>query len=241
MSSKEQFVKTIFNTIADKYDLTNLVISFGRCNYWRRMLMRKIGKLDGAVIIDVCCGTGKVTMDLAKKAGPNGEVIGIDLSEKMLAVAGKNLEKKNMNRGSGYGQIKLIQGNALTLPFPENTFDCATIAYGLRNVTDLRQALLEMKRVVKPGGLVASLEMSVPSGPVFKKMYDIYAGQCIPLLGKAMVKNKEAYRYLYQSIISYLNPDEVTSTLTELGYVNTQCFILTGGIAAIHLGNKPVK
>jgi demethylmenaquinone methyltransferase/2-methoxy-6-polyprenyl-1,4-benzoquinol methylase len=234
MSAKEQLVKKFFNAIADKYDLTNFIVSFGRCNYWRRYLLQKIGRLDGATILDVCCGTGKVTLDLAKKAGPQGVVVGVDFSENMLAIAKKNSEKLNLN--SANTQIQLIQGNAMDLPFPEHTFNCATIAYGLRNVTDLRLALAEMKRVVKPGGIVASLEMSNPGGAVFGKLYDFYAGKCIPLIGKIITKNKEPYQYLYQSIIAYPNPDAVTATFRELGFKNAHCYKLTMGVAAIHVG-----
>ncbi|HEX3043639.1 MAG TPA: class I SAM-dependent methyltransferase, partial [Bacillota bacterium] len=156
--AEQQTVQAFFNSIAERYDLLNNLVSFGRHHSWRKFLVRQaVGKALLArtkSFLDVCCGTGMITVDLADRLGPTGQVIGLDFSEQMLAIA--------RNAPTLFGNVSFIYGNALGLPFPENTFDCVTTGYGLRNVGELHRFLTEMKRVTKPGGRVISLELAKP-------------------------------------------------------------------------------
>lgn len=226
-------VKQIFNQIAYRYDLANTLMSFGLHNYWRSQLMRRTRVFKGNSALDVCCGTGSITMDLAKLVGSSGRVIGVDFSEKMLTIA----EKRFINHPNR-PTVKFVQANAEKLPFSDNTFDCVTIGYGLRNVSNLIQVLEELKRVVKPGGVVLSLEMAKPASPIFKNLYRIYLKNWIPFIGKILVHNESAYQYLHDSIQSFPHPDRITQFFNETGFYDTHCIPLSWGIVAIHCAHK---
>lgn len=232
--SKETNLRDLFDSIAPYYDLINSLTSFGRHHYWRRALIELSGVYQGGTVLDVCCGTGVITLGLAEKAGPRGKVIGVDFSKEMLRVARRNQEK------SKYGaNIELIAADALKLPFTDNTFDCAVIGYGLRNVADLKQALLEIKRVIKPGARLASLELAHPCLPVFKQLYYLYLNRWIPFIGQLLTGNKPAYQYLDESIRNYPHQHKITELFCKLGFLNPRCHELTFGIASIHTGTKP--
>ncbi|NLW56576.1 MAG: bifunctional demethylmenaquinone methyltransferase/2-methoxy-6-polyprenyl-1,4-benzoquinol methylase UbiE [Firmicutes bacterium] len=234
LSSKEQLVFSIFRRIAPRYDLVNTIVSFGRHHSWRKFMVDKAGLSPGQRVLDVCCGTGLITKDLAARVEPLGKVVGLDLSPEMLAVAQKNLENfphKHL--------IQLVQGNAMALPFPEGTFDCVTIGYGLRNVTDLRQTLRELFRVLKPGGKVVSLELAKPSPPLFNKIYHLYMATFLPFIGTILTRHKEAYLYLHRSVVSYPHQHEITRLFTEVGFHAVTCSELSWGLAAVHVGFKP--
>jgi demethylmenaquinone methyltransferase/2-methoxy-6-polyprenyl-1,4-benzoquinol methylase len=175
-----------------------------------------------------------ITLGLAEKAGTRGRVVGVDFSEEMLRIARRNREKSKYR-----ARIELIEADALKLPFTANTFDCAVIGYGLRNVADQRQALLEIKRVIKPGAGIAALELAHPYLPVFEDLYYLYLNHWIPLIGKLLAGNKWAYQYLDESVRNYPNQHMITELLSELGFLNPQCHELTFGIASIHIGFKP--
>lgn len=233
-SVKEARVHHIFNTIAAKYDYTNALMSFGIHQHWQKKLLQTVGPLQGKVALDLCCGTGKVTLDLARMAGSKGTVIGVDFSESMLEIAWDRLESSRFKN-----RIQLVKANARELPFPDNTFDCITIAYGLRNVSDPARVLLEMQRVTKPGGRVASLEMTKPDLPVIKELYEFYLNHWIPFLGGIVADNRPAYQYLHDSINQFLHPHRMTCMLYELGFNHIICLPLSLGIATIHSGQKP--
>lgn len=232
--SKGPHIRDLFNTIAPHYDLINALTSFGRHHYWSRALIEFSGVSQGATALDVCCGTGMITLRLAEKVGLRGKVVGIDFSEEMLRIARKKAGKSKFR-----STIELIEANALKLPFADNTFDCAVIAYGLRNVADLKQALLEIQRVIKPGGRLASLELAHPYLPIFKQLYYLYLGHWIPFIGQLLTGNKPAYQYLDESIRNYPNQHKITEIFGKLGFLNPQCYELTFGIASIHIGTKP--
>lgn len=233
-SPKEKMVQTFFNDIARKYDLMNTIISLGRHNRWRKITVIQTALKEGETALDVCCGTGVITMDLARQVGSRGKVVGLDFSENMLEVARENVNNLDIREN-----IEFIQGNAMDLPFPDNTFDCATVGYGLRNVPDMKKALKEMFRVVKPGGRVVSLEFAKPYLPVFKQVYKLYLNNWIPLMGKIILNNENAYQYLHDSIMEYPHQTEVTRIFGDLGFTETRCFELTWGVAAVHVGKKP--
>lgn len=233
-TAKEKQIYLIFNAIAGRYDIVNTLASFGRHIYWRRFAVAKTGLKKGGAALDVCCGTGMITIDLARIAGPEGKVIGLDFSEKMLDMAERNLKRSRLKK-----QVQLIQGNAMNLPFADNVFDCAVTGYGLRNVPDLRKVLLEMKRVIKPGGRIVSLELAKPRLPVFKEIYALYLNLWIPFLGAVVTGEKQAYKYLHDSLAAYPHQDEVTAIYQELGFEDPRCYELTLGIAAVHVAGKP--
>lgn len=233
--NKGDTVRNFFNKIAPYYDFVNSLASFGRHHYWRQALIQLSEVTPGASVLDVCCGTGMITLGLAEKAGIQGKVIGVDFSEEMLQIARRNREKSRMGN-----TIELILADALNLPFAANTFDCAVIGYGLRNVTNLSRAILEIKRVIKPGAKLASLELAHPHLPVIKQLYYLYLNRWIPFIGQLLTGNKPAYQYLDESIRNYPNQHKVTELFSELGFLNPQCHELTFGIASVHIGYKPV-
>lgn len=213
----------------------NTINSFGQHNLWKRFTVNQTGLREGESALDVCCGTGMITVDLARRTGPRGKVVGLDFSENMLEIARAYVRKTGVQ-----DIVELVQGNAMELPFPDNTFNCATIGYGLRNVPDMKKTLAEMFRVVKPGGRVVSLEFAKPYMPVFKQIYWLYLNYWIPLMGRIILNNKQAYQYLHDSIMEYPHQDEVTKIYADMGFVHPRCYQLTWGVAAVHVGMKPV-
>ena len=232
--SKETFVRDVFNSIAPYYDLTNSLVSFGRHHYWRRTLIELSDISQGATVLDLCCGTGLITLELAEKVGTWGKVVGVDFSEEMLRVARKNRDESKFGPN-----IQFIAADALNLPFASDTFDCAVVGYGLRNVADLQRTLLEIKRVIKPRASLACLELAHPYLPVFKHLYYLYLNNLVPFIGQLLTGNRPAYQYLNESIRNYPDQHRITELFSELGFINSQCYELTFGIASIHIGSKP--
>jgi len=191
-TSKERFVHSVFESIAPKYDMMNDVLSFRRHKAWRAFAMKTMNVRPGSSALDVCCGTCDWTISLAQASG--GEVVGLDFSKNMLELG----ERKVAGLGLG-DRIRLVHGNAMELPFPDDTFDYATIGFALRNVPDIEQVLREMRRVVKPGGLVVSLELSKPTWQPFKSVYYFYFQRVLPLIGKLVAKRYEQYKWLPES------------------------------------------
>lgn len=234
-SSKEALVYQVFSTIASKYDYTNVLMSLGIHRHWQKRMVQTAGSVNGQVVLDLCCGTGQVTLDLGRKVGKEGMAIGVDFNEAMLEVATLRLEKCIYRN-----RIRLIRANANNLPFPENTFDCATIAYGLRNVDDPVRVLQEMKRVTKPGGRIVSLEITQPELPVIRELFELYLKFWIPFLGSLVTDNRSAYQYLHDSIKQFIHPAQLTGIMYNVGFEHITCQPLSLGIATIHSGRKPL-
>lgn len=232
--SKEEYVHHIFSSIAHRYDLLNTALSFNRDKYWRRFAVEKSGLQAGGTGLDVCCGTGMLALEQARVVGPAGKVVGLDFCENMLAVA-----RQNIARTPYRNNIELVQGNAVDLPFADNTFDCATIGFALRNVPDMAQTIREMARVVKPGGKVVSLELSKPSWPVFKQLYYLYFDYILPVLGRIGVGLDGPYSYLPRSLKSFPHQSEIRDLFARLGLQDACYFELTGGIVSVHVGTVP--
>ncbi|MFV9510691.1 demethylmenaquinone methyltransferase [Tepidibacillus sp. LV47] len=232
---KEEFVHAVFENIADKYDMMNTVLSFRRHKAWRKFAMKKMNVKVGENAIDVACGTADWTIALAK-ASKTGKIIGLDFSEKMLEVGRKKIHKLQLDK-----QIELIQGNAMKLPFEDNRFDHATIGFALRNVPDIEVVLSEMKRVVKPGGKVVSLELSKPNWPPFRKIYYFYFYKLLPLLGKIFANRYEQYSWLPESLTNFPDQKELAKIFEKVGLERVEVYPLTGGIAALHIGYKKGK
>ena len=229
--SKEQFVHSVFESIAPKYDLMNDILSFRRHKAWRNFTMKKMNMKSGDTGLDLCCGTCDWTISMAEQSG--GAITGLDFSHNMLEVGRAKVEARMLNN-----QITLIQGNAMALPFEDNQFDYATIGFGLRNVPDLRTVLQEMRRVVKPGGQVVCLELSKPTWQPFKGIYYFYFQQILPSLGKLFAKRYEQYKWLPDSLAQFPGREELVHIFRETGLEQVNAYPLTGGIAALHIGVK---
>lgn len=230
---KENYVHSVFEDIAPKYDFMNDLTSFRFHKMWRKKAMKKLGVKPGSAAIDICCGTADWTMDLAN-CSKTGRVVGLDFSASMLAIGRVKLDK------SALEAVELVEGNAMELPFPVDSFDYATIGFALRNVPDVKQVLREMERVVKPGGKVASLELSKPTLPVFKSLYYFYFYKILPILGKIFAGSYEQYSWLPTSLTNFPDRKELATIFAEVGLINIEVYSLTGGIAAIHIGEKRV-
>ncbi|MHB1420028.1 MAG: demethylmenaquinone methyltransferase [Bacillota bacterium] len=233
--SKEEYVHYIFSAIARRYDLMNTVLTFNRDVYWRRITVKMSGIGPGGQGLDVCCGTGKMAQELARITGPKGRVIGIDFCEDMLEVARQGI------KGTPFEKINFVYGNAMDLPYPDNTFDCATIGFALRNVPNIEKTISEMMRVVRPGGKVVSLELAKPSAPIFKQAYYLYFDRLVPLLGRLGIGNGGPYSYLPQSLKVFPHQEEVRRIFARVGLTDAHYRELTGGIVAVHVGTKPVQ
>lgn len=230
---KETYVQKTFNSIAHNYDLVNRIMSFGLDNRWRRLTVKEAEAKPGMQMLDVCCGTGRLAMELGRAVGPEGTVTGLDFSPKMIEVA-----EQTLRRSANPSQISFIQGNAMELPFADQCFDGATVGWGLRNLPDLRQGISEMIRVVKPGGRVVSLDMAKPSWPVFKEVYWLYFERIVPLLGKVWAKKAGAYQYLYESAREFPAQKELAGIFAECGLRDVRYKNLAGGVVAIVSGKK---
>lgn len=233
--SKEERVHHVFETIYKKYDFMNSVISFQRHKAWRKDTMRRMNVKEGQTALDVCCGTADWTIALAEAVGPGGMVYGLDFSKNMLKIGEEKIHAQKLN------SVKLIHGNAMDLPFDHNTFDYVTIGFGLRNVPDYMKVLQEMRRVAKPGGMVVCLETSQPTIPVFKQFYYAYFRYVMPLLGKLLAESYNQYSWLQESAKDFPGRKELAEMFRQAGLADIQVRAYTGGVAAMHLGVKPVK
>ena len=233
-NQKERYVREMFNGIARKYDLMNTLMTFGQDKAWRKYAIRRARIGVGMNVIDVCCGTAELTLEIAQTIGAEGRVIGLDFSEEMLAVG-----EQKVGTSDCPSRITLVQGNAMSLPFPDNSFDAATVGWGLRNVPDINQVLQEMRRVVKPGGWVVSLDMAKPSAPIFKQVYWMYFNWIVPALGKMTAKRKSAYQYLHDSSRAFDSQQQLTQRFAKNGLINTRFHNLMGGVVAVVEGQKP--
>jgi demethylmenaquinone methyltransferase / 2-methoxy-6-polyprenyl-1,4-benzoquinol methylase len=231
---KATYVRETFNAIAGHYDLMNSLMSLGMDKRWRRIAVQQVGAKTGMNILDVCCGTGQLSLELSKTVGTEGKVIGLDFSQKMLDVARHALEHSQEKP-----QIQFIQGDAMELPFSENSFDGVTVGWGLRNLPDLRKGIKELARVVKPGGNVVSLDMAKPSLPGFKQVYWLYFEKLVPLMGQIWAKKASAYQYLHDSALEFPAQQELVRIFSECGLEHSKYINLAGGVVAIIVGTKP--
>ncbi|MCM3571668.1 demethylmenaquinone methyltransferase [Mesobacillus subterraneus] len=230
--SKEQRVHGVFEKIYENYDQMNSVISFQQHIKWRNDTMKKMNVQKGAKALDVCCGTADWTIALAEAAGKDGEVVGLDFSKNMLKIGEEKLKARNLD------QANLIHGNAMELPFEDNSFDYVTIGFGLRNVPDYNQVLREMYRVLKPGGMAVCLETSQPTMPGFKQAYRLYFRFVMPMFGKLFAKSYDEYSWLQESAKDFPGMKELAKMFSEAGFINVEYKPYSGGVAAVHIGRK---
>ncbi|QDP40464.1 demethylmenaquinone methyltransferase [Radiobacillus deserti] len=231
--SKEERVHGVFEKIYDRYDFMNSVISFQRHKAWRKDVMKRMNVQPGNSALDVCCGTGDWSFSLAEAVGSVGKIVGLDFSQNMLSIA------KEKKRNRPLDQLEFIHGNAMELPFEDDTFDYATIGFGLRNVPDYKQVLSEMKRVVKPGGMVVCLETSQPTTPGFRQLYYFYFKYIMPLFGRLLAKSYNEYAWLHESAKDFPGKEQLKALFEEVGLTQVNIKSYTGGVAAMHAGIKP--
>lgn len=232
MQSKEERVHKVFEKIHKNYDKMNSIISFQQHKKWRQVTMEKMNVQKGSSALDVCCGTGDWTIALAESTGKEGRVVGLDFSKNMLAVAEEKVAEK------GLKHVTLIQGNAMELPFDDNSFDYVTIGFGLRNVPDYMQVLKEMYRVTKPGGMAVCLDTSQPTLPVFRQVYYAYFRFLMPVFGKIFAKSYDEYSWLQESARDFPGTEELAQMFWRAGFVDVIYKPFSGGAAASHIGMK---
>ena len=230
---KKLWVDKQFDLIARKYDFMNTVLSFGVHHLWKRNAVKMLKLRPGQSVIDVCGGTGDLSMLAAKAVGSSGHIILYDINRAMMM---KGLPKI---RGSEQGNhIYHVQGDAEEISFPDQMADAIMVGFGIRNLTHIEKGLTEMYRVLKPGGKLVCLDFSKPTAPVFRFLYDHYSFYIMPLLGLIMVGSWSAYRYLSESIRMFLSPAELTEMLKKVGFSHVTQRKMTHGIAVIHLAQK---
>lgn len=230
--SKEQRVHHVFEKIYKNYDQMNSVISFQQHKAWRKDTMKRMDVKEGSSALDLCCGTADWTITLAEKIGPQGKVIGLDFSKNMLKIGQEKVDKLRLK------QVELIHGNAMELPFEDNSFDYVTIGFGLRNVPDYMTVLKEMHRVVKPGGKVVCLETSQPTMFGFRQLYFFYFRFIMPIFGKLFAKSYQEYSWLQESARDFPGTKELANMFRKAGLTDVEVKPYTLGVAAMHLGYK---
>lgn len=228
---RDLFIKNIFSTVAPVVDPLTTVFSFGLCHMWRRALVSFSGIKKGDRVLDACTGTGELAALLAKKVGPQGSVTGIDFCEDMLAIARKKIDQSP-------GNVSFVFADAKKLCFADNTFDVATVAFGMRNIHDTDAALREIRRVLRPGGSFVCLELTQPLKTWFLPIYKLYVFKVIPFVGKIITKSELPFSYLPVSIETYYPPQEFVHAMSTCGFLDIRVYPLSLGIATIYLGIK---
>jgi demethylmenaquinone methyltransferase / 2-methoxy-6-polyprenyl-1,4-benzoquinol methylase len=232
-TDKAARVHSVFASVAPKYDVMNDLMSLGVHRLWKQFTLSLTGLRAGQRALDVAGGTGDLAAGLLRQVGKSGRVVLSDINPKMLEIGRDRLLDKGF-----VGNVECIVADAQALPFEDNSFDCVTIGFGLRNVTDKAAALKSMQRVLKPGGQLLVLEFSTPVAPGLKPIYDAYSFKVLPLLGRLVANDEASYRYLAESIRMHPNQETLLQMLRDAGFAQARYHNLTGGIVAVHRGYK---
>lgn len=230
---KTEQVREMFDTIAPAYDFMNRAMTLGIDKLWRRRAVRMIRERNPRRILDVATGTGDVAIKLARELNPES-VTGIDLSEGMIAIGNRKVAEAGLGE-----RVRLMKGDCLALPFDDNTFDCVTVAYGVRNFEHLQDGYMEMARVLRPGGLLCVIELSTPRSPIVKPLYRLYTRHVIPTVGRLVSKDVRAYSYLPESIAAVAQGDDMLQLMRNAGLEETAFRSLTFGTCTIYTAVKP--
>lgn len=228
--SRAARVNDLFATIAARYDLINDLQSFGLHRRWKRRLVRLSGAQPGRKALDVCCGTGDIAFGLARAGA---EVVGVDFSEPMLEVARRRVKK---GFRSCSDRVRFMRGDATQIPFPDGSFDITAVGYGLRNLSDWRSGLAEMKRLTRPGGCLLVLDFGKPDNALWRNLYFTYLRLGVPLLGRLFCRDAEAYAYILESLRHYPGQRGVEQHMREMGCVGVEVVNLLHGVMSINLG-----
>ena len=227
MTLQPERVRDMFDRISPSYDRMNLLMSMGRDGRWRRLGVRASRAQPGDAALDVCCGTGDFAVELRRAVGPSGRVVGLDFSPQMLEVARRKCSA-----------VEWQQGDALALPFADGEFAAACVGFGVRNLSDHRRGFAEMARVVRPGGRVVCLEMSTPPAPI-RPFSQLWTDHGVPVLGRIVAHDPEAYRYLPASVHRFPSAPELAEIMREAGLVDVGYRRLMMGVVALHVGTVP--
>lgn len=230
---KAKLVKGVFDSVAGKYDIMNDLMSLGIHRIWKRIAIQLSHVRNGEQVLDLAGGTGDMTALFQKRVGPTGKVVLSDINASMLKHGRDRLIDEGIAGNVGYAQI-----DAEKLPFPDDSFDCVCIAFGLRNVTHKEEALRSIYRVLRPGGRAIILEFSEVQGDLLKKGYDLYSFKILPFLGKVIADDADSYRYLAESIRMHPNQEKLKQMMTEAGFERCEYFNMTHGVVAVHRGYK---
>jgi len=230
---KAKRVRGVFDSVAERYDLMNDLMSGGAHRLWKRFALALTGLRRGARALDIAGGTGDLAIGLAQQVGRQGYVVLADINSRMLQIGRDRL----LDRGLS-GMVDYVQADAQHLPFADGSFDCVTIGFGLRNVTDKAAALASMHRVLKPGGQLLVLEFSQPVAPVLARIYDAYSFGVLPWLGGAIAKDADSYRYLAESIRRHPDQETLLAMMKTAGFEDCRYHNLMAGIVAVHRGYR---
>jgi demethylmenaquinone methyltransferase/2-methoxy-6-polyprenyl-1,4-benzoquinol methylase len=233
-SQKAKKVADVFHSVAAKYDVMNDLLSGGMHRLWKRFTIELSGVRLGNRVLDIAGGTGDLARKFSQLVGPTGEVVLADINASLLTVGRDRL----LDLGVA-GNVQFVQADAEKLPFPDNHFDCVTIAFGLRNVTHKEDALRSMLRVLKPGGRLLVLEFSKPTSKMMSKAYDAYSFAFMPMMGKLIANDAESYRYLAESIRMHPDQETLKAMMVDAGFDRVTYHNMTSGIVALHRGIKP--
>ncbi len=230
---KAAYVEVMFDTIAPRYDLMNRLMTFGMDRRWRNCVVAQAAPPVGGSALDVATGTGDIAIALARRVGPRGAVPATDFSEGMMRPGPGKAAKAGVG-----GIVRFMAADALALPFPDNTFDCVTSGFAMRNVTDIERAFREMRRVTKPGGRVVCLDVAKPDFPPVRFLHQGYFNRVVPLLGRIVTGHGEAYRYLPESARNFPPPPALKAIMERAGLRDVRFRRLTLGAVAVHTGTK---
>ena len=230
---KPDLVKGVFDSVSNKYDLMNDLMSVGIHRLWKKATIQLSNLKKGDVVLDVAGGTGDLAILFSELVGIEGSVYLSDINESMLQIG------RDKSIDSGSSNISSLVADAETLPFPDASFNCISIAFGIRNVTNKDKALKDFYRCLKPGGRLLVLEFSKPESDLLSNLYDLYSFNVLPHLGQWIAGDAESYQYLAESIRMHPNQEDFKSLMDDAGFKNTAYQNMTGGIVALHSGNKP--
>ena len=230
---KATLVRGVFDSVVDKYDLMNDLMSFGAHRLWKSFVIRISGVHQGSRVLDLAAGSGDLAAQFARKVGPTGAVILTDINASMLHKGRRRMVDQGL-----VGNVQYVQANAEALPFADNYFDCICIGFGLRNVTRQERALASMFACLRPGGRLIVLEFSKPTSKLLASIYDIYSFGALPKLGRLVARDETSYQYLVESIRQQPAQDELQATMEQVGFERVGFNNLAGGIVAVHTGHK---
>lgn len=234
VDEKAHRVADVFHSVAGKYDVMNDLMSGGVHRLWKRFTIEMSAVRPGHKVLDIAGGTGDLAYKFSKLVGDTGQVVLSDINSSMLNVGRDRLIDRGVNNN-----VQYVQLDAQHIPFEDNSFDCITISFGLRNVTDKALALRSMLRVLKPGGRLLVLEFSKPKNALLEKVYDQYSFRLLPMMGKLITNDADSYQYLAESIRMHPDQETLKDMMSTAGFEQVEYHNMTGGIVALHKGIKP--